>query len=63
MRTAKFTFSQASSLAQLTKAIQALITDYKDGFEFAESQAAVNESEKIDALEVNTSQENICLWG
>ncbi|XP_027061641.1 protein SEEDLING PLASTID DEVELOPMENT 1-like [Coffea arabica] len=43
--------TKASSFAQLTKAIQALITDYKDGFRFAESQATVNESEKIDALE------------
>lgn len=43
--------TKASSVAQLTKAIQALITDYKDGFHFAESQATVNESEKIDALE------------
>lgn len=47
-----FVFAQASSLAQLTKAIQALMTDYEDDLEVFGSEAKVNESEKIDALEV-----------
>ncbi|KAL3508733.1 hypothetical protein ACH5RR_028134 [Cinchona calisaya] len=43
--------TKTSSVVQLTKAIRALITDFKDGFEFAKSEAMVNELEKIDALE------------
>lgn len=43
---------QTSSSTQLTKAMQALISDFADGFEFLESEAKTNESEKIDALEV-----------
>ncbi|KAI5662444.1 hypothetical protein M9H77_21767 [Catharanthus roseus] len=43
--------TKASSLAQLTKAIQALMTDYEDDLEVFGSEAKVNESEKIDALE------------
>lgn len=44
---------QTSSLSQLTKAIEALVADYADGFEFFESEAKINVSEKMDALEVN----------
>ncbi|CAK9137849.1 unnamed protein product [Ilex paraguariensis] len=44
--------TKTNSLAQLTKAIQALMTDYADGFEFFESGAKMNMSEKMDALEV-----------
>ncbi|KAL0306566.1 UNVERIFIED_CONTAM: protein SEEDLING PLASTID DEVELOPMENT 1 [Sesamum radiatum] len=44
--------SKTSSLAQITKAIQAVMSDYADGFEFYESEAKANDSEKIDALEV-----------
>ncbi|KAG8386385.1 hypothetical protein BUALT_Bualt03G0143400 [Buddleja alternifolia] len=43
--------SKTSSIAQLNKTIQALMSDYADGFEFYESEAKANESEKIDALE------------
>lgn len=34
------------------RTIQALMSDYEDGFEFYESEAKANDSEKIDALEV-----------
>lgn len=44
--------TKTSSSTQLTKAMQALISDFADGFEFLESEAKTNESEKIDALEV-----------
>lgn len=47
-----FSFLQTSSLAQITRATQALMSDYADGFEFYESIAKANDSEKIDALEV-----------
>lgn len=47
-----FFLLQTSSLAQITKAIQAVMSDYADGFEFYESEAKANDSEKIDALEV-----------
>lgn len=43
--------TKTSSSTQLTKAIQALINDFADGFEFLQSEAKTNESEKIDALE------------
>ncbi|XP_011082742.1 uncharacterized protein ycf45 isoform X2 [Sesamum indicum] len=43
--------SKTSSLAQITKAIQAVMSDYAVGFEFYESEAKANDSEKIDALE------------
>ncbi|OIT30342.1 PREDICTED: uncharacterized protein ycf45 [Nicotiana attenuata] len=43
--------TKTSSSTQLTKAIQALIDDFADGFEFLESEAKTNDSEKIDALE------------
>ncbi|KAL0399451.1 UNVERIFIED_CONTAM: protein SEEDLING PLASTID DEVELOPMENT 1 [Sesamum radiatum] len=43
--------SKTSSLAQLTKAIQAVMSDYADGFEFYDTEAKANDSEKIDALE------------
>ncbi|XP_009770231.1 protein SEEDLING PLASTID DEVELOPMENT 1 [Nicotiana sylvestris] len=43
--------TKTSSSTQLTKAIQALIVDFADGFEFLESEAKTNDSEKIDALE------------
>ncbi|XP_060209290.1 protein SEEDLING PLASTID DEVELOPMENT 1 isoform X2 [Lycium barbarum] len=45
--------TKTSSSTQLTKAMQALISDFADGFEFLESEAKTNESEKIDALEEN----------
>lgn len=54
-------FPQTSSLLQLTKAIQALMTDYEDGFEVFGSEAKVNESEKIDALEVNLTRLLYCI--
>ncbi|KAL0362639.1 UNVERIFIED_CONTAM: protein SEEDLING PLASTID DEVELOPMENT 1 [Sesamum calycinum] len=38
--------SKTSSLAQITKAIQAVMSDYADGFEFYESEAKANDSEK-----------------
>ncbi|KAK4373953.1 hypothetical protein RND71_004630 [Anisodus tanguticus] len=44
--------TKTSSSTQLTKAVQALINDFADGFEFLESEAKTNESEKIDALEM-----------
>ncbi|CAA2981621.1 uncharacterized protein ycf45 [Olea europaea subsp. europaea] len=44
--------AKTNSLAQLTKAIQALITDYADGYDSFETEAKANETEKIDALEV-----------
>lgn len=34
------------------RSIEALMSDYADGFEFYESEAKANDSEKIDALEV-----------
>ncbi|KAI3457392.1 hypothetical protein Pfo_014055 [Paulownia fortunei] len=43
--------SKTSSLAQITKVIQGLMSDYADGFEFYESEAKANDLEKIDALE------------
>ncbi|KAL7087575.1 hypothetical protein ACP275_13G075500 [Erythranthe tilingii] len=43
--------SKTSSLAQITKAMQALMSDYADGFDFYESEVKANDSEKIDALE------------
>ncbi|CAI9787720.1 unnamed protein product [Fraxinus pennsylvanica] len=43
--------AKANSLAQLTKAIQALLTDYADGYDSFETEAKANEAEKIDALE------------
>ncbi|KAK6134668.1 hypothetical protein DH2020_031593 [Rehmannia glutinosa] len=43
--------SKTSSLVQINKAIQALMSDYADGFEFYESEAKANDSERIDALE------------
>ncbi|MCD7464531.1 hypothetical protein HAX54_052941 [Datura stramonium] len=43
--------TKTSSSTQLTKAMQALISDFADGFEFLESEAKTNESEKTDALE------------
>lgn len=47
-----FFLLQTSSLAQIMRTIQSLMSDYADGFEFYESDAKANESEKIDALEV-----------
>lgn len=44
---------QTSSLSQLTKAIEALVADCADGFEFFESEAKINVLERMDALEVN----------
>ncbi|KAK6157338.1 hypothetical protein DH2020_011586 [Rehmannia glutinosa] len=49
--------SKTSSLVQINKAIQALMSDYADGFEFYESEAKANDSERIDALEGNLSNE------
>ncbi|XP_055800865.1 protein SEEDLING PLASTID DEVELOPMENT 1-like isoform X2 [Solanum dulcamara] len=43
--------TKTNSSTQLTKAMQALISDFADGFEFLESEAKTNETEKIDALE------------
>lgn len=43
--------TKTSSSTQLTKAMQALMSDFADGFEFLKSEAKTNESEKIDALE------------
>ncbi|XP_016484072.2 protein SEEDLING PLASTID DEVELOPMENT 1 [Nicotiana tabacum] len=43
--------TKTSSSTQLAKAIEALMDDFADGFEFLESEAKTNESEKIDALE------------
>ncbi|CAN4075575.1 unnamed protein product [Withania somnifera] len=40
-----------SSSTPLAKAMQALMSDFADGFEFLKSEAKANESEKIDALE------------
>lgn len=37
---------------QLTKAIEALVSDYDNEFEDIEDESPINESEKIDALEV-----------
>ncbi|KAL1537931.1 protein SEEDLING PLASTID DEVELOPMENT 1-like [Salvia divinorum] len=42
---------KTSSLAQIMRTIQSLMSDYADGFEFYESDAKATESEKIDALE------------
>ncbi|KAG6395568.1 hypothetical protein SASPL_141688 [Salvia splendens] len=42
---------KTSSLAQIMRTIQSLMSDYADGFEFYESDAKANDSEKIDALE------------
>lgn len=47
-----FCLLQTSSLAQIMRIIQALMSDYADGFEFYESEAKANDSEKTDALEV-----------
>ncbi|KAI7734563.1 hypothetical protein M8C21_023734, partial [Ambrosia artemisiifolia] len=44
--------TKTSSLTQLTKAIEALVTDYDNGFEDIEDEySQINESEKTDALE------------
>lgn len=43
--------TKTSSLTQLTKAIEALVTDYDNGFEDIEDETQINESEKTDALE------------
>ncbi|KAF3669767.1 putative transcription factor TCP4-like [Capsicum annuum] len=43
--------TKTSSSTQLTKAMQALMSDFADGFDFLESEAKTNESGKIDALE------------
>ncbi|KAD5318160.1 hypothetical protein E3N88_18106 [Mikania micrantha] len=44
--------TKTSSLTQLTKAIEALVTDYDNGFEDTEDEySQMNESEKTDALE------------
>ncbi|GFP79625.1 uncharacterized protein ycf45 [Phtheirospermum japonicum] len=43
--------SKASSSVQITKAVQALLSDYADDFEFYDSEAKANDSERIDALE------------
>ncbi|KAF5766574.1 putative AAA domain-containing protein, R3H [Helianthus annuus] len=44
--------TKTSSLTQLTKAIEALVTDYDNGFEDVEDEySQINESEKTDALE------------
>lgn len=43
---------QTNSLAQIMKGIQALMSDYADGFNLHESEVKANDSEKIDALEV-----------
>lgn len=37
------------------------MTDYEDGFEVFGSEAKVNESEKIDALEVNLTRLLYCI--
>ncbi|XP_047957947.1 protein SEEDLING PLASTID DEVELOPMENT 1 [Salvia hispanica] len=42
---------KTTSLAQIMRTIQSLMSDYADGFEFYESDAKANDSEKIDALE------------
>ncbi|KAK1424066.1 hypothetical protein QVD17_19378 [Tagetes erecta] len=44
--------AKTSSLSQLTKAIEALVSDYDNGFEDIEDEySQINESEKTDALE------------
>ncbi|KAL3652609.1 hypothetical protein CASFOL_002290 [Castilleja foliolosa] len=43
--------SKTSSSVQITKAVQALLSDYEDDFEFYDSEAKANDSERIDALE------------
>ncbi|KAL4555102.1 hypothetical protein LXL04_037713 [Taraxacum kok-saghyz] len=43
--------TKTSALTQLTKAIEALISDYDNGFEDSDDESPVNESEKTDALE------------
>lgn len=43
--------TKTSALTQLTKAIEALVTDYDNGFEDIEDESLINESEKTDALE------------
>ncbi|KVI10459.1 AAA+ ATPase domain-containing protein [Cynara cardunculus var. scolymus] len=43
--------TKTSSLTQLAKAIEALVTDYDNGFEDIEDETQINESEKTDALE------------
>ncbi|KAK4486666.1 hypothetical protein RD792_006724 [Penstemon davidsonii] len=43
--------SKTSSLTQLTKGLQDLMSDYADGFDLYESEAKASESEKSDALE------------
>lgn len=47
-----FFLLQTNSSAHIMRTIQALMSDYADGFEFYESEAKANDSEKIDALEV-----------
>lgn len=42
---------KTSSSTHIMRTIQALMSDYADGFEFYESEAKANDSEKIDALE------------
>ncbi|GER53817.1 P-loop containing nucleoside triphosphatehydrolases superfamily protein [Striga asiatica] len=43
--------TSTSSSVQIAKAIEALISDYADGFESYEPEAKANDSERIDALE------------
>ncbi|XP_051126061.1 protein SEEDLING PLASTID DEVELOPMENT 1-like isoform X2 [Andrographis paniculata] len=43
--------TKTSSLSQISKAVQALMSDYADGFESYESKVKANDAEKIDALE------------
>lgn len=43
--------TKTNSLAQITKAIQALLTDYENGFDLFQSEARITDSEKMDALE------------
>ncbi|KAL7593026.1 hypothetical protein Lser_V15G35109 [Lactuca serriola] len=43
--------TKTSALMQLTKAIEALVSDYDNEFEDIEDESPINESEKIDALE------------
>ncbi|KAJ0876343.1 hypothetical protein HanPSC8_Chr11g0487341 [Helianthus annuus] len=51
---------------QLTKAIEALVTDYDNGFEDVEDEySQINESERTDALETYTGVEALIYlaWG
>lgn len=43
---------QTSSLVQLTKALRSLMTDYEDISKGFDSEDGLNDSERIDALEV-----------